>query len=60
MDPEGSHARDLVDEVSKRFGGTFSVYRIASYLGKMFVDGEVWREAEEVYGSLTRYRWFRK
>lgn len=59
MDLEGHYARDLVDEVSRRAGEPFSTCRIASYLGKMFVNGEVQREAEGVSGSLKRYRWFR-
>jgi hypothetical protein len=58
-------ARDLVDEVSERVGEPFSARRIGSYLGRMFVDGEVQREAVMVSSALRRYswkryKWFRK
>ncbi len=59
IDPEGSHARDLVNEVSRRVGKPFSTRRVSSYLSKMFVDGEVRREEEKVRGRFQRYRWFR-
>jgi len=59
MDSEGSYARDLVDEVADRVGKPFSAQRIGSYLGRMFVDGEVRREIEVSHGRLIRYKWFR-
>ena len=59
MGSKGCYARDLVDEVSRRVGKPCSVQRICSYLGLMYVTGEVRREVEEKRGSLKRYRWFR-
>ncbi len=52
-------ARDLVDEVSERVGKPFSTRRIGSYLGRMFVDGDVQREAMMVSGALRCYKWKR-
>lgn len=60
MGSEGHHAKDLVNEVSERVGKPFSVQRVSSYLGKMFIDGEVRREEEMVSSNvLKRYKWFR-
>lgn len=59
MGTEGCYARDIVDELSERAGEPFSVQRVGSYLGVMFVNGEVRREREGASGSLTRYKWFR-
>ena len=60
MGTEGCYARDIIDELSERVGEPFSVQRVGSYLGVMFVNGEVRREREGVSGRLTRYKWFRK
>ena len=59
MSPEGCHAIDLIDEVSRKLGEPFSVQRISSYLGVMFLGNEVQREPEVVAGVLRRYKWFK-
>lgn len=59
MPPGGCIAKDLIDEVSKRLGEPISVQKIGSYLSKMFISGEVWREEETRSGCMKRYRWFR-
>jgi len=60
MGSDGCYAKDLVDEVSEGVGEPVSVQKICSYLGLMYVHGEVRREAERTGSSLKRYKWFRR
>ncbi len=59
IDPEGSHARDLVGPVSKLYGKPIAIQQIANTLSSMVGGGEIRKEVEITRGITVRHKWFR-